>query len=58
VASGAGAGFLAGVFDVDVVLQQDVAHGLPCFGFDHGAFGAKLGMRQDDDLWHFYSSVD
>jgi hypothetical protein len=57
VAGGAGARFLAGVLDVDVVVQQDIANGFARFRLDDGAFGAQLGVGQDDDLWHLLTSV-
>jgi hypothetical protein len=52
MAGGAGAGFLAGVFDFDAVLQGSIADRGAWFGFDHGPFGADLDVRKENYLWH------
>lgn len=53
VACGAGTGFFAGVVNVDVVFEQNVANSQACGGiFDGFAFGAKGGVRQHGDFGH------
>src|SRR5450830_73064 len=52
VAGGAGADAVAGVFDLDVVFQHDVADGFAFGGFEDGAFGEEYGMRKNNDLGH------
>jgi hypothetical protein len=57
VAGGAGAHAVAGVLDLDVVFEQDVADRLAGLAVENGAFGAEDGMGEDDDLWHFFTSL-
>src|SRR5206468_5464915 len=52
VTGGAGAGFLAGVLDLDAVLEQVVADGLARLGLDDGAAGTELFVREDGDARH------
>src|SRR3569833_2911157 len=55
MASGASAGFFAGMLDLDIVVEQGVAH---CFSgrrFNDGPFRAESGMGQYDNLWHVFS---
>jgi hypothetical protein len=52
MAGSAGAGFLAGVFDFDAVLQGGIADRGARFGFDHGPFRADLDVRKENNLWH------
>jgi hypothetical protein len=52
VAGRAGADAVAGVFDVDVVLEQDVADRFAAWRVKHGAFWAQHWVGKDDDLWH------
>jgi hypothetical protein len=52
MASGAGAGFFASVFDLDIVREQGIANGLTARSIDHDAFRAESGMGQYDDLGH------
>ena len=53
VAGGAGAGFFAGVVDFDVVIEQNVEHGLAFGGvFDDCAFGTEDGVWQYGDFGH------
>jgi hypothetical protein len=44
MAGGAGTGLLAGVFDLDVVIQQDIAQRTAFRRVDDGAVRAKYGM--------------
>ena len=52
VASGAGAGFFAGVFDFDAVGEQRVANGDAGLGIQHRAIGAQFNVGKDDELGH------
>jgi hypothetical protein len=52
VAGGAGADAVAGVLDLDVVVEQDVADLLAGWGFEHSAVRAEHRVWEDDDLWH------
>src|SRR5690606_30733676 len=52
MAGRAGAGFLAGVLDVDTVREQVVAQRLPPIGFETRAFGTEFGMRENGDGGH------
>src|SRR5512135_2639792 len=57
MAGGAGAGFLAGVFDLDAVGEQGVADGFAWFGVDHGALWAEFDVGQYDELRHGFMFV-
>jgi len=52
VAGGTGAGFFAGVFDIDVAVEHGVAQALAGRRVDDGAVRAKRGVWKYDDLWH------
>ena len=58
VAGGAGAGFFAGVFDFDVVVEQQIANALAGGGvFNHFAFGAERGVGENGYFWHVVSFI-
>ena len=52
MAGGAGAGFFAGVLDVDVVAEQRIADRNAGRGIDHRAVGTQFDMGKYDDLGH------
>src|SRR5690606_4110410 len=56
VAGGAGAGLLAGMLDVDAIAQRGVQHRLAGLRLDDGAFGAMVGVGQENDLRHLGQS--
>src|SRR5438093_1034100 len=49
VTGGAGAGFFAGVLDLDSVVEQIVANGNAAFPLDGRTFRTDFGVRQDLD---------
>jgi hypothetical protein len=52
MAGGTGAGFLARVFDFNVISQQCIANGGAWFNVEYRAIGAQRSMRQNYDLSH------
>jgi hypothetical protein len=52
MASGAGTGHLAGMLDVDTMIEQHLAQRHPGRRVDDRALGAQLVMGQDNDLRH------
>ena len=58
VAGGAGAGFLAGMLDLDAVREQQVAERLAGGRLDVIALRAQRGVRQDGELRHRGSAMD
>jgi hypothetical protein len=57
VASGAGTRFFAGVLDLDIVFEQDVAYRLAAWRFYNGSVRTQGGVREYDDLWHWFYLV-
>ena len=52
VAGGAGTGFLAGMFYLDTVVEQDIADRYALLCIDDCTIGTQLDVGQDDQLRH------
>ena len=50
---GTGTGFLAGVFDLDMVAQRHIENGLTAGGIDHHPLGAQRLVGQKNNLRRF-----
>jgi hypothetical protein len=55
VAGGAGAGLIASVVYVDVVIKQHIANGVAAVGLYGCALRAEFNVGQYDNLWHAVS---
>jgi hypothetical protein len=56
VAGSAGAAHVAGVFDLNAVVEQGFAKAVACVGFDLSAIGAKLDVGENFDDGHMWRS--
>jgi hypothetical protein len=52
MAGGAGAGFLTGMLDIDVIIEQGIANRDAGGGIDHSTIGTQLDMGKNDYLGH------
>jgi hypothetical protein len=55
VAGGAGAGLIASVVYVDVVIKQHIANGVAAVGLYGRSLRAEFNVGQYDNLWHAVS---